>query len=80
MASAAPPGVSGSPGPADPVISIGLGVLWLGVALRSSPAENFGQGRVAAGDDLPADCQRMSPAWCAACISGSAPATMPGTA
>jgi hypothetical protein len=28
---------------ADPVISIGLGVLWLGVRLRSSPAEIFGQ-------------------------------------
>lgn len=28
---------------ADPVISIGLGVLWLGVRLRGSPAEIFGQ-------------------------------------
>jgi hypothetical protein len=28
---------------ADPVISIGLGVLWLGVVLRSSPADIFGE-------------------------------------
>jgi hypothetical protein len=28
---------------ADPVISVGLGVLWLGVHLRSSPAAIFGQ-------------------------------------
>lgn len=28
---------------ADPVISIGLGVLWLGVGLRSSPAEIIGE-------------------------------------
>ncbi len=28
---------------ADPVISVGLGVLWLGVRLRSSPADIFGQ-------------------------------------
>ncbi len=28
---------------ADPVISIGLGVLWLGVRLRSSPVEIFGE-------------------------------------
>jgi hypothetical protein len=28
---------------ADPVISVGLGVLWLGVHLRNSPADIFGQ-------------------------------------
>ena len=28
---------------ADPVISIGLGILWLGVVLRSSPAAIFGE-------------------------------------
>ncbi len=28
---------------ADPVVSVGLGVLWLGVHLRSNPAEIFGQ-------------------------------------
>ncbi len=28
---------------ADPVISIGLGILWLGVVLRSSPADIFGE-------------------------------------
>jgi hypothetical protein len=28
---------------ADPVISVGLGVLWLGVRLRSSPTDIFGQ-------------------------------------
>jgi hypothetical protein len=28
---------------ADPVISIGLGLLWLGVRLRNSPADIFGQ-------------------------------------
>jgi hypothetical protein len=30
---------------ADPVISVGLGILWLGVRLRSSPTETdiFGQ-------------------------------------
>ncbi|MGH3149301.1 MAG: DMT family transporter [Streptosporangiaceae bacterium] len=28
---------------ADPVISVGLGVLWLGVRLRSSPADIFGE-------------------------------------
>ena len=28
---------------ADPVISIGLGVLWLGVVLRGGPADIFGE-------------------------------------
>jgi hypothetical protein len=28
---------------ADPVISVGLGVLWLGVRLPSSPTDIFGQ-------------------------------------
>jgi hypothetical protein len=27
---------------ADPAISVGLGVLWLGVRLRSSPTDTFG--------------------------------------
>jgi hypothetical protein len=28
---------------ADPAISVGLGVLWLGLRLRSSPTDIFGQ-------------------------------------
>jgi phosphomannomutase len=28
---------------ADPVTSVGLGILWLGVRLRSSPTDIFGQ-------------------------------------
>jgi hypothetical protein len=28
---------------ADPILSVGLGVLWLGVRLRGSPAEVFGE-------------------------------------
>jgi hypothetical protein len=36
---------------ADPVISIGLGVLWLGVVLRNSPGGHLRRGRLAPADD-----------------------------